>query len=84
VLDPVEVLGVEWAVQLGQLLAEVVQGEAHDIEEVPVHIFHQHSAQGLDAIPAGLVPAWGWRDREGRREREKVTVEPRDRRHPPS
>lgn len=39
-----------------QLSTEVVEGEAHDVEEVAVHRLHQHAAQSLDAVAARLVP----------------------------
>lgn len=39
-----------------QLSTEVVEGEAHDIEEVAVDRLHQHTAQSLDAVAARLVP----------------------------
>lgn len=34
----------------------MVEGEAHDVEEVAVHRLHQHAAQRLDAVAARLVP----------------------------
>lgn len=40
-----------------QLFAEVVEGKAHNIQEVPVDILYQHTAKGLDAIATSLVPA---------------------------
>lgn len=39
-----------------QLSTEVVEGEAHDVEEVAVHRLHQHAAQSLDAVATRLVP----------------------------
>ena len=65
VLDPLHVLAAGRAIQLHQLLAEVVQREAHDIEEVPTDALHQHAAQGLDPVAAGLVPARGGRRQTG-------------------
>lgn len=39
-----------------QLLTEVVEGEAHHIQEVSVDVLYQHAAQGLDPVAARLVP----------------------------
>lgn len=57
VLGPLDVLMAGWVVQLYQLLAEVVQGEADDVQEVSTDVLHQHAAQGLDPIAASFVPA---------------------------
>lgn len=39
-----------------QLFAEVVEGKADNIQEIPVDILHQHTAEGLDAVATSLVP----------------------------
>lgn len=39
-----------------QLLAELVEREAHHIQEVSVYILHQHTTQSLDTIATSLVP----------------------------
>lgn len=48
--------------QLGQTLAEVVEGKADHVEEVSVDALHQHASQRLDAVATGLVPEGGTRD----------------------
>ena len=59
------VLAARGVVELGQLLAEAVQGEAHDVEEVPVHLLHQHAAQRLDPVAPGFVPERGREESTG-------------------
>lgn len=39
-----------------QLLAEVVEGEAHHVEEVSMDVLHQHATQSLNTIAASFVP----------------------------
>lgn len=39
-----------------QLLAEAVEGEANNIQEVSVDVLYQHAAQGLNAVATRLVP----------------------------
>lgn len=39
-----------------QLFAEVVEGETHNIEEVPMDVLNQHSTESLNTIAASLIP----------------------------
>lgn len=39
-----------------KLLAEMVEGETHNIQEVSVDILHKHATKSLNTVAACLVP----------------------------